>query len=283
MTVELAHLDYPAETGGRPAVVLLHGLGSSAADWQLQLPALVARWPVLAVDLRGHGHSPPVRGWYRMDAIAADVARLLERKTTSPCHIVGLSLGAAAGLQLTLDRPDLVRSLVLVNGFAGLKVGWRGGAGGLVRLALLLAGRMDWLGRWVARTVFPHRGQRELRRLAARRIGAMRRQDYLHSLWAIARFDAADRLARVEAPTLVVAGLQDQIVPRSAKLRLFRQLPNAAWAPVPGSGHATPIDAPDIFNQLLVAFLQANDPPAAGRNTPAESERPLGVPSGQVS
>jgi hypothetical protein len=52
---------------------------------------------------------------------------------------------------------------------------------------------------------------------------------------------------------------------------------------VPGSGHATPIDAPDIFNQLLVAFLQANDPPAAGRNTPAESERPLGVPSGQVS
>jgi len=273
--LDLAYQVYPAGPAVRSPIVLLHALGSCADDWQLQLPALAGRWPTLAVDLRGHGDSPSASGWYGMTDIAADVAALLDRSAIGPGHVVGLSLGAAAGLQLAVDRPDLVLSLVLVNGFAGLRLGWRGAAGGAVRLALLLAGRMDWLGRWVAATVFPHPGQAQLRRLAANRIGRMQRADYLRTLWALARFDVHDQLGQVSVPTLVVAALQDRTVPFDAKRRLASGLPWAEWAVLPGSGHASPIDAPDAFNPLLTAFLlrQRSASPDGGRLF--ESKGPL--------
>ena len=240
-----------------PPVLLLHGLGSQGVDWGLQLPALTRQFQPITVDLHGHGQSPSVEGWPTVADMAGDVQELLVRQSLTPVHAVGLSLGAAVALQLTLDYPGSVKSLAVVNGFARLRLGWRGLWTSGVRLLLLLAGRMDLLGRWVAHLLFPDPGMETLRRRAAARIAANDRSDYLRALWALRGFDVRHRLAEIGVPVLVISGAEDPIVPTDAKTELAEGLRSAETIKIDGSGHATPLDAAERFNQTLLAFLRS--------------------------
>ncbi|MGA9533417.1 MAG: alpha/beta hydrolase [Anaerolineales bacterium] len=263
-------------TAGTP-VVLLHGLGSCAEDWILQRAALTGRWPLLLIDLRGHGRSAPIRRTFTIGEMAADVAGLMERLRIESAYFVGLSLGATVALQIGIDRPDLVRSLTLANGFAHLSISPAGWIGALGRLALFLTGRMDWLGRWIAGLLFPSPDQDMLRRQAAERIGANDWASYGLTMLALRQFDARPSMASITAPTLIVVGENDPVVPSSAKEAMHRGIRGSQLVTVLGSGHATPLDAPDQFNHELIHFLrkvegqpsrsvspESNGPPAGG-------------------
>ncbi len=73
------------------------------------------------------------------------------------------------------------------------------------------------------------------------------------------RFNVSKRLGDITAPTLVVSGDRDSVVPHELKESLFIGIPNAKKVIVNDSGHATPIDSPDIFNDVLVKFLHEVD------------------------
>jgi 3-oxoadipate enol-lactonase len=236
-------------------VALLHGLGSSAEDWPLQVPALNQAFEVLAIDLPGHGQSPPPPPGARMTDLARLAAECLKQAGRPPIHLVGLSFGAVVALQIAVDAPELVRSLTLTNGFARLHLTVGGLPHALGRALLLLAGRMDWLGAWVAAGLFPEPEQTDLRRLAAQRISANSRQTYLRTLLAVALTDLTPRLGEVTAPTLILAGGRDTTVALQAKCRLHQGICRSRLIILPGSGHASPLDAPREFNRLLCAFL----------------------------
>jgi 3-oxoadipate enol-lactonase len=114
LSIDDIQIAYQHIGAGEP-VLLIHGLGSSARDWEFQTPALAARYQVIAADLRGHGGSSKPRGRYRITRFATDMAELLQGLAAAPAHVVGLSLGGMVALELALSRPDLVRSLVVIN------------------------------------------------------------------------------------------------------------------------------------------------------------------------
>lgn len=254
--IELAH-QFEGERG--PLVVLLHGLGSRGADWVLQVQALRVRYRTLTVDLRGHGDSAMPPGWPTMADLANDLAALLDRQGERSAHLVGLSLGGGVALELAAARPELVRSLTIVNASATLAGGLQRLPTSMVRLALLLFAPMHWLGGWVASGLFPRSEQAELRRLTQERIAGNSRLNYLKAVAAVLRFDLRKRLARIRAPALIVAGDRDRTVPLRHKRRLARSLPEARLAVIQDSGHATPLDASERFNQLLLEFLSEFD------------------------
>lgn len=249
------HYEIDGSWPGAYPVVFLHGLGSCGEDWMLQRLALADRWPLLLVDLRGHGRSSHARRPFTVAAMAADVGGMLDHLGVEKAHIVGLSLGATVALQLGIDRPDLTRSLTLVNGFARFRIPAGGRIRTLGRLALYLTGRMDWLGRWVAGALFPHPDQAFLRQQTAERIGANDWLSYGWTMWALRRFDARGQMSEITAPTMVVAGEDDQVVPVEAKRAMQRAIPDARWVEVADSGHATPIDAAESFNAAVIRFL----------------------------
>ena len=250
------------ETCGKadgPLIVLLHGLGSSSADWRFQLPALGAAYRVIVPDLRGHGRSPRGRGRLTAAMLAADVAALLDALAAPPAHVVGLSLGGCVALALALDHPARVRSLTLVNTFARLSLaGPRGALHGLARLALLACAPMRVVAAHVARGLFPRRDQRELYLAAVASLAANPRRTYLASLRDLASFDVRRRLGAVRCPTLVVAGDRDATVPLFAKRLLQQSIPGAELIVVDDSGHVTPCDQPDRFNALLLSFIDVH-------------------------
>jgi pimeloyl-ACP methyl ester carboxylesterase len=187
--------------------------------------------------------------------MAGDLQRLLEHRTTAPVHVVGLSLGAAVALQLALEQPESVRSLVLVNGFSRLRPRSLRLGSLIGRLVLLAVGPMKWLGEWVARDLFPHATQLELRRVAAARIANNDRRSYRVLLCALAGFDVSGELKHIECPTLVIASEGDRILNGPEKVLLAESIPNARLLWLRDSGHAAPIDSPDRINSALLQFL----------------------------
>jgi hypothetical protein len=116
-------ISYGTVGTGEP-VLLLHGQGCHANDWDLQIAALSKKYRVFYPDMRGHGGSSVPKGPYTMAMLAADMAGLCRALSLGPCHVVGHSLGGAVGLQLALDAPALVRSLSVINSSASFSNSW---------------------------------------------------------------------------------------------------------------------------------------------------------------
>lgn len=255
-TVDLAY----GEAGHGPPLVLLHGLGSSRNDWPLQLPAFTQRYRTVAVDLRGHGQSPKPAGPYRIEQMAADVARLLVRLDAHPAHVLGISLGGAVAQQVALDFPDLVRSLVLVNTAARLVSDqWRQRLMGLRRVAGVYLYGMDRVAEGVAQRLFPRPEQAALRQETAERLRSNDMAAYRATLWAVARFDVRARLGEIGCPTLIVAGDEDTTVPLASKRLLAERIPGSRLEIITASGHATPVDQSEAFNRVAITFLEQQE------------------------
>jgi pimeloyl-ACP methyl ester carboxylesterase len=247
-----------------PGVLFLHGLGSCSEDWGLQIPVVNGRYLILTLDLPGHGRSSQPEGWPSIEDMALQIASVVKEHVELPVHVVGLSLGGAVAMQLALDHPEAVRSLTLVNTFAKLHSGSSGFFRKLVRIAFVVLGRMDQVGRWVAAGLFPEPDQELLRQAAAERIASNPSGAYLRSIWAATRFDIRDRLHEINTPTLIVAGEIDQTISMEAKRELADNIPGANLVVIPDSGHATPLDAVEEFNRTMLEFLSKLDGESKG-------------------
>jgi pimeloyl-ACP methyl ester carboxylesterase len=247
-------LHYEIAGQGTP-VIFLHGLGSSADDWALQVPTFAARHQTITLDLRGHGQSP-CRGPLSIPQMAGDVAELLKHLSLR-AHVVGLSLGGCVAISLGADHPDRARSLTLVNTFARYRpIGLRGLRRGVARLWLLQTRPVQDMAAFVARGLFPRPEQRPLYEAAVASLSRNSRETYRAAIAAIWRFDARTRLADIRCPTLVVLGERDETVARASGEALARGIPGARRWLVADSGHATPMDQPEVFNATVLEFLE---------------------------
>lgn len=106
-----------SEWGSGPALVLVHGYTGSAHDFSLHVDALGAARRVITFDQRGHGHSTKtgtVEG-YAIGQLALDLASVVEKVADGPVDLLGHSMGGRVVMTMVLERPDLVRSLILMD------------------------------------------------------------------------------------------------------------------------------------------------------------------------
>jgi 3-oxoadipate enol-lactonase len=247
---------YYAEQGQGPAVVFLHGLGSASADWQLQFPVFAPHYHVIAPDLRAHGQSEAGPFFWTVATLADEIALLMEELQAGPAHVVGLSLGGCVAQALALRRPALVRSLTLVNTFARLRpAGWRGARRMVQRLWLLCFAPMTASAAFIAGGLFPKPEQADFRAAAIARLSQNSRRAYFAAIRAILTFDVCAQLPTLHCPTLIVAGDQDTTVALAAKKEQHRLIPGAQLVVVTDSGHATPYDQAEVFNQTVLEFM----------------------------
>jgi 3-oxoadipate enol-lactonase len=242
------------ERGQGEAVVLIHGLGSSGADWAFQVAVLESRYRVIVPDLPGSGHSePPVEG-YSIEAFAAGLWRLLDHLSISNTHLVGFSLGGAVALEMAASRPNSVPRLALINSLATYRPhNWRKWMETYVSATLVrMLGmpRAAWL---VAARLFPESWQRAMREHTAAALGAVPATSYLGMGLALARWAILDRLDRLSSSVLLIAAENDY-TPLAEKVALAKQL-HGQIVIVRGSRHGTPFDSVEATNACLTAFL----------------------------
>ena len=255
---EGCNLHYEEYGHGDP-LLLVHGLGSSTLDWEMQIPALSARYRVIVPDVRGHGRSDKPRERYSIGGFSADLGALIDHLDLGAVHLVGWSMGGMICFQLAVDEPARVKSLCIVNSAPEVKVRtpddcWQW----FKRWSLMRLLSLETIGKALGAKLFPKPEQADLRQKMAERWAKNDKRAYLASFDAIVGWGVQERLSRVTCPTLVVSADRDY-TPVSLKETYVRLLPDARLVVIADSRHATPLDQPERFNQTLLEFLATAD------------------------
>jgi pimeloyl-ACP methyl ester carboxylesterase len=190
-----------------------------------------------------------------MGMFASDVIHVLGTIGVGAAHIVGMSMGGMVGFQIAVDAPALVRSLVVVNSAPSVvpRTLNEHAMVTLRRAALRILG-LHGLGKRIAAANLPRPDQAALRAKLAARIAGNDPDAYRASMSAILGWSVEERIGTIDCPVLVVAGSRDY-TPVSRKEEYAAKLPRARVAVIEDSSHLTPIDSPDVFNRILLEFL----------------------------
>lgn len=249
------------ERGAGEPVLLIHGLGSSGADWALQVAALEKRFRVLVPDLPGSGHSTALSS-ASIARFAAALWALIDHLALRRVNIVGFSLGGAVGLEMALQRPRRVPRLALINSLASYRLNhWRKWLEACLPMVMIPLLGMRWAAHLAARRLFPMPWQGSLRDRAAAVVSAVPPDCYLATGRALIGWSALERSHRLRARTLMIAAEND-LTPLEEKQAHAARL-GAELIVVRGSRHGTPFDAVRATNASLLALLTDRPLPSA--------------------
>ncbi|MDT0351507.1 alpha/beta fold hydrolase [Pseudonocardia charpentierae] len=231
---------YAVDGAGEP-LVYLHGGFSDSDELDPVHAQYAARFRLYTPDRRAHGRTADVEGPLDFEMVAADTIAFLEQVVGGPAHLVGFSDGATAALHVALRRPDLVRRMVMISGQFhrdGLLPDLFGDD-----LAAAAAGMVEspLAKRYAA--VSPDGAEHYP--VVAEKIMRMAFEE--------PQLDVAE-LRGVQARTLVVSG-DDDVVRLEHTLALYRGIPDAELAVVPGTSHVLILEKPDLVARLVLDFL----------------------------
>jgi pimeloyl-ACP methyl ester carboxylesterase len=256
-----------AEIGEGEPILFIHGLGGCWRNWLENLPHFGRTHRAIAIDLPGFGDSPMPSWEISMPAYSQLVHDFCEKLGLERlAAVVGNSMGGFVATEAVIERPRRFDRLVLVSA-AGISFAEAKGrrAEAFARTikagAPLLAGRYrSWYarprGKWLAfgRVVRqPARLRPEL--LYEQMQPGLNSEGFFDAALAIAGYDTRARLPEIEIPTLVVWGLNDQIVPVEAALSYHRRIPQSRLEIFERTGHVPQLERPKRFNGLLDEFI----------------------------
>ncbi len=252
-------LNYQVQGEGEP-LVLINGLGADMFLWFRQIPELCKYFKVIAFDNRGSGESDKPDEAYTMPMFAADTAGLLKGLGIPRAHILGASLGGVIAQEFVLSYPEMVDRLILASTSFG-------GPHSIPTPPETTAAMMN-------RTGNPETDIRNNFKLFTSEEWQQRRADlvnqyvewrvahpqpvaaYMHQAKAVPAFNAEDRVAQIKAPTLIIHGELDRVVPVENGRLLASRIPNSKMVILPQGPHAINIECEDEFNREVINFLK---------------------------
>jgi 3-oxoadipate enol-lactonase len=227
----------------KPPLLLIMGLALSSRAWD-RLPGLLARdFHVLVFDNLGTGKSARRGFAYRMRDLADDAAAVIESAGFASAHVFGISMGGMIAQELAIRRPDRVRSLALGCTFASWRRGIAPDLGTKLDLVLLNLGFVTPIR--ISRVLVSAEWHEQHPETALAWLRSAERTALRFAtaqVLAIARHHAIDRLARIRAPTLVLTGSADKLVPPVNSEVLARSIPRARLHLIRGAGHLFPLE-----------------------------------------
>lgn len=237
------------DCGRGDAVVLLHGFtGTGRAHLGAQIDFLAQHYRVIAPDLRGYGRSEPKprpfgADFYRQDAL--DVAALLDSLGIAAAHVLGYSDGGESAVLLAEQRPDLARSVVAwgVSGVFGPEIG---------QVARGFLPAEDWAVRrpeWRQEIIDLHGVQSFVPMVEGWSAAVL-------AILAAGGDVALAQAGAIRCPVLLINGEHDEGNPLHLVQQLAVRIPDCTLEIWPGLGHPVHRDAPDRFNQRVLAFLR---------------------------
>jgi 3-oxoadipate enol-lactonase len=233
------------DTGSGPPLVLLAGFAVSGLLWPQQwIAALEEHLRLLRICNRGTGHSDVPNEPFAVTDMANDVLAVLDHAELSSANVRGWSMGGIIAQELAVSAPDRVDRLVLANSWPH---------GGEVRADAIRFGDDSV---WGALSSAGHRDAEELRVLDAAFVANPPSiEGIMRQLQALQQWTVADQSISIDAPTLVLHGVDDPLIPVDNGRRLAKLIPHAQYAEFEGVGHLFAWEEPARTASLINAFL----------------------------
>lgn len=273
VTVDGVDVAYVDSGGDGPPIVLVHGLSSYLSFWEHQIPDLARQgYRVLALDLPGYGASGRPDAPYTPPWYAGVVAGFMDAVGAPSAVVMGHSMGGQVSMTLALERPEKVEALIL-SAPAGFERFQPGHARFLEQYwteGRALEASEEELRYTFTRVVFA-RPDEGVERLLQERVRMRATPEFEGTSVAVARSIAGmlrhpviDRLDGIRAPTLIVYGTDDRMIPNpilnGGRTRAIaeagrRGIAGSELVMIPRAGHTVHHDAPEDFNRAVATFL----------------------------
>jgi 3-oxoadipate enol-lactonase len=225
------------EAGAGPPLVLVHGLGACADDWEFQIPFFARSYRVIVPELRGFGRTERGQGALSIARFADDLWNLLGQLGVRQAVLIGHSMGGAVSMQLALDHPGFVTHLVLANSVPTFQPRSLRQQISAVRM-------------------YPEPDQQALRERVIARSRYNTTANYTAALQALTRWSVLDRLRELTMPSIVLASEHDYYS-REDSVGFAHELPRGRFHSFAGRHHGLPLEAPEEFNAVVQKFLSA--------------------------
>jgi 3-oxoadipate enol-lactonase len=243
-----------------PVLCITHSLSWDSGMWAEQMPAVLgAGYRVLRVDMRGHGGSDPVDGDYTMDQLAQDVATVVHGLGIDKVHYIGLSIGGMIGQALAISHGLILKSMMLCDTLPatppGAKETWAPRVIAVKKANSLTKIADGTMERWFT-DAFKGRNPGRWKQIRDTIVGTTA-QGFLGCAAAIQNFDFLAALPKLQVPTLVVCGADDQGTPPAGNKRIAELVPGGRYEEIADARHLPNVERADAFNRILLDWLEA--------------------------
>lgn len=246
--------------GEGPPVVFLHGIGGNRTMWRPQTEAAPVDFTVISWDARGYGDSDDYDGPLRFEDFSEDLVRLLDGVGAENAHLVGLSMGARILMDFHPKFKERVATLTLCDCFPSfdksLTPEKRAEFVNLRKAPLIDGKTLEELAPALIDSLASPNCSENARQLLWDNLMAIHVPSYLKTLEATFQYDRSAALGEMTVPVCLIFGEMDRLTPPSIGEDMLRQLPDASLNIIPGAGHLSNIEAPEVFNEILFAFLR---------------------------
>lgn len=236
--VEGAKIFYAVYGKGDPVVLLHGGLGNSA-HFAFQLPALVDRFQVIAIDSRGQGRSTKGKAAITYDQMATDVIAVLDRLAIKRASVVGWSDGGEIALKLGIAFPDRVERLFVLGANYDAN------------------GSKPRSGPSATFAAYTSRCRSDYERMSRSGVPYKALVDALLPLWRNPSGITRDQLRAIKAPVMMADGDHDEVIALEQIQEMAKLIPNAQLKVFDDTSHFALWQDPATFNQVMVDFLAA--------------------------
>ena len=252
---------YWDEQGQGPPLLLIMGFSYPSDMWYRARPELAGRYRTIAFDNRGVGRSDVPAGPYPISLMASDAAAVLDAAGADRAHIFGVSMGGMIAQEFALQYPARVRSLILACTSPGGLHAVQPKT--LVLLALIKRATMTpEEAREAFIPILYHQATARERideDMAVLRNWIPAPAAYFAQLQGIVLWSSYGRLPQITAPTLVIHGETDRLVPPKNGAILASRIPGAKLVTIPHAGHIFATDQPHAARSAVAEFLAALD------------------------
>jgi len=254
------NIEYYLEGSGPPLLMIM-GMGGQASSWgEPFLAKLRPQFTIVRFSNRGTGSTDKPGGEYSIRLLAEDAAGLLQGLGIPKAHVLGISLGGMIAQELVLNHPQVVQGLVLGCTTCGARRGVTMPAetvarfGGIVNLPMKERIKQFW--NITITPEFIKTGAAFLDAIIAKHIDTPTPlETFARQMGAGQAFDSYDRLSQIEAPTLIIHGDRDALIPAGNADVLASRIDGAQLRIVPGVGHMFFWEKPEESANAIVEFL----------------------------
>ena len=244
---------YEISGQGEP-LLLIHGLGSSTRDWEDMIPFL-PDFKIITLDLRGHGQTTKPKGPYSIKMFANDIVTLLKTLDISSAHVLGISLGGGIALQIAVDYPEFVKSMIVINSTAEIRVDlFKMKMEAFKRKLIVKLVGMKKMGEVLAPRLFIKPEQEEQRKKLIKRWAENDKKAYLSAMGAIMGWSVMKQLPDIKCPSLII-GSDEDYSPSSVKREFTAKIPNAKFVEIEDARHAVTAEKPEELSKTVKDFL----------------------------
>jgi 3-oxoadipate enol-lactonase len=261
VTVGDIKMYYEVHGQGEP-LLLAMGLGGHSLDWGWIVPQRLAdRYKVIMFDNRGAGRSDQPAGPFAIEQMAEDTVGLMDALGIDRAHLFGGSMGGMIALQMALDHPKRVDKLVL----GATTAGGRSRTFPPPEIQKYFYPRLDLSAHdylwWTGAACYPKEFFDTHPDIVERKIQANLAHPgtlaaYEAQLEAFMNFDVDGRLDTIRAPTMVIIGNQDVLIPPPNSFQIAKSIPGAQLCEIDGAGHIFWISHPVETVSIVTEFLR---------------------------